>query len=695
MPRVHGRSCKLPSISGALPFHLLATACLLGVSTPVFAQERVGNGVVYQADFFKPFAPATAMQVVLRIPGFQFEDINQDVRGFGQAAGNVVINGARPSAKNDSLETILGRIPAARVVRVEVRPGDAFGAEFAGRPQVANLVLSEDAGVGGTAEMRLRRPFTGEIRVDGKASAYVKRGGSTFNLSADYNNDDLTDFGSDILSALPGGELIERREKFNATHDPEASLSFGWSHDGGENRTANLNLSYAAGWFRLWQDNLVLPAAGPVRNDVLEQAFDGHRFEVGGDITRPLGAGAVKLVLLATRTERDRSELALNRSGGAVLGGFSQAQDMTEAESLARLVWTRPSTDGWTLELGGELVLNRLDSAVELAEIDGDGNRVPVDLPLANAVVREVRAEPFVNLGRVLGSGLRLDLGLTFERSRLTVSGDATAERTLSYLKPKASMDWRQGKWQLQGSVQRTVNQLNFGDFISLAELSNDRVNGGNADLVPQTAWEFLLSAQSQLLGSGVLRAELGVNLVQKVQDRIPVEDGLDAPGNLGSGRVYIARLNADVPLDRLGLKGARATAKLSIYDSHVEDPYTLTDRPFTGYTLWVLDAGFRQDLGKFAWGFDTYSNSGSTQYRRNEEDRNFRQNPYVEAFAEYRPDKRTTLTLRVENLLDVNFYRSRTFYDPDRSSPDPIAHEFRRRQEHITPSLTLKRTFG
>ena len=39
----------------------------------------------------------------------------------------------------------------------------------------------------------------------------------------------------------------------------------------------------------------------------------------------------------------------------------------------------------------------------------------------------------------------------------------------------------------------------------------------------------------------------------------------------------------------------------------------------------------------------------------------------------------------RVENLLDVNFYRSRTFYDPDRSSPDPIAHEFRRRQEHIT----------
>ena len=46
------------------------------------------------------------------------------MRGFGQAAGNVVINGERPSSKSDNLATILGRIPAARVLRVEVGPGD-------------------------------------------------------------------------------------------------------------------------------------------------------------------------------------------------------------------------------------------------------------------------------------------------------------------------------------------------------------------------------------------------------------------------------------------------------------------------------------------------------------------------------------------------------------------------------------------
>ncbi len=58
------------------------------------------------------------------MPGFNLEQGNDEVRGFAGAAGNVVFNGARPSSKSDSLETILMRIPARRVIRVEVGPGD-------------------------------------------------------------------------------------------------------------------------------------------------------------------------------------------------------------------------------------------------------------------------------------------------------------------------------------------------------------------------------------------------------------------------------------------------------------------------------------------------------------------------------------------------------------------------------------------
>ncbi|PZU49873.1 MAG: hypothetical protein DI568_04415 [Sphingomonas sp.] len=679
---------------GLLPL-TLALAPMAAAPTPAHAQERVGGRTVYDAAFFTQFAPTSALQVVQRVPGFRLEDTDQDVRGFGQAAGNVVINGARPSAKSDSLETILAQIPAARVLRVEVGPGDGFGAEFAGRPQVLNLVLTADSGLAGTTELRLRRPYVGRVRADGKASALLKRGQSSFRIAADYNNDELTDFGPDILTSLPDGTLLERRDKHNGNDDPEGNVSLGWSHEDGEDRRANLNLRYAQGRFRLWQSNHVQPANGTVRDDRLEQDFRYRQFELGGDITRPLGDGSVKLILLATRTSRDREELVLNGVGDLLMGGMSQLQNTNDAESVVRLVWSRPSANGWSIEAGGEAVLNRLDSEVELSGILADGGTYPIPLPLANAVVREIRLEPFVNLGRQLAPGLRADFGLTFERSRLTVSGDADAERTLSYLKPRASLDWRSGRWLLQARAERTVAQLNFGDFISLAEFSNERVNGGNADLVPQRAWEFLATAERPFLGSGVIRAELGINFVQQVQDRVPMEDGLDAPGNLGSGRMKIARLNMDAPLTSLGIPGGRATMRLSIVDTNVRDPYTLRNRHFTNYTLWVLDVGFRQDLGRFAWGFDTWSNSGSTQYRRTEEDRNYRGNPYVEAFAEYRPDSRTILTLRAENLLDVNFYRERTFFSPDRSSTDPVMREHRKRQEHITPSLTLKRTFG
>ena len=69
---------------------------------------------------------------------------------------------------------------------------------------------------------------------------------------------------------------------------------------------------------------------------------------------------------------------------------------------------------------------------------------------------------------------------------------------------------------------------------------------------------------------------------MRQVQDRVPVEDGLDAPGNLGSGRMRIARINFDAPLARLGIRGGRLKARLSVVDTSVKDPYTLRNRHFT-----------------------------------------------------------------------------------------------------------------
>ena len=68
---------------------------------------------------------------------------------------------------------------------------------------------------------------------------------------------------------------------------------------------------------------------------------------------------------------------------------------------------------------------------------------------------------------------LRVDRGINFEFSHLTVSGDATADRKLKFLKPNLTLDWKPGGgWHTQLSVRRTVAQLDFYDFISVADLS-------------------------------------------------------------------------------------------------------------------------------------------------------------------------------------------------------------------------------
>lgn len=674
----------------------VAVGLLCSVAAPVMAQAvSAGGRRVYEAAFFTTYAPSNALQIVERVPGFKLDEGDTEVRGFGQAAGNVVINGQRPSSKSDTLDVVLARIPASRVARVEVGPGELFGSEFIGKPQVVNLVLTDAGGLAGTAEVMVRRQWDGELLPEGSVSALLKQGASTFNVSAGIENDATSEEGTDTILSLPDRELREFRRKFNEIDEPQPYASASWEYDGGAYRTAHLNGRYSLTRFALTQRNDVFPVDGPQRNDRLTQRFDTDEFEIGGDVTRPFAGGGLKLVGLVRRRDRLNEEVSLNRIEGETIGGLSQTLDDARDETVVRLIWNRANWGGWNVEAGAEGALNQLKSDVRLFEIEDGGTQARVDLPVDQATVKEYRAEPFVNVGRALTPKLRFDAGVTYEASRLTVRGDARATRSLGFWKPKGTLDWRPGEWHLQFSVARTVAQLQFEDFISVAELSNDRVNGGNANLVPQRAWEMLFTAEHKILGDGLLKLELGYNAISLVQDRIPTPEGFDAPGNLGDGEEAVARLTVDTPLSWLGIRGGRLNTYLSWVHTGVEDPYTGRTRRFSENSDFVATTEFRQDLGKFAWGFYLEYVTPSTIYRRNELDRSRNEDGlYGRIFAEYRPDALTTLSIALDNALDSHALRRRTFFDPDRRTPEPNEIEYRERNRHVIPYITVKRNF-
>ena len=100
--------------------------------TPVLVIASASSGqdvvqqddrVIYNPVYFERYSPQTANDMVSQIPGFtlaganRFINGNNQSRGLGQGDGNLLINGKRPSTKDDGPLILLGRIPAESVQR--------------------------------------------------------------------------------------------------------------------------------------------------------------------------------------------------------------------------------------------------------------------------------------------------------------------------------------------------------------------------------------------------------------------------------------------------------------------------------------------------------------------------------------------------------------------------------------------------
>jgi hypothetical protein len=702
---------------------LFLSAACASLAAPAFAQAPAageqpapatpqnGRTTVYDAAFFAQFTPRTALDIARRVPGFNLDLGNTNVRGFAAAAGNVVINGARPSSKAESLETTLSRIPASQVSRVEVGPGDLYGADYSSRSQVLNIIMSAQGGVDGNLTGSARRLYDGKLVPDGSVSALIRRGASSINLSGGFANALNHEEGTDTVTDLASGEVVERRRKFNSYHDFNPYLSGSWALERANDNAIRANARWSPGQFDLFQRNRVSPTGGAQHDDSLIQDYDNPVFELGGDVTRPLAGGAIKFVGLATRRKRDNFDAYILRNGllennAVQVGGSEQTQKAQLNETIGRLSWTRPELAGFSVELGGEAVLNTLEATTEVFRVNADGSRTRQEFPGDNAKVKEKRGEVFVNVGRTLSPALRVDAGLRYEFSHLTASGDASASRTLKFLKPSATIDWKPGgNWHTQLSVKRTVAQLNFFDFVTVADLSADRVNAGNQNLEPQRAWEFRFTADHPLLGDGLMKLDLGYDLISAVQDRILICDPdhpgdpdfcFDAPGNLGKGKHAFATLTVDAPLGRVW-SGLRLKFNGTVRRTRVEDPISHEMRNFSDFFPdWEWSFDVRRDTGPWSYGFVVSDRDRFTFFRTDEFDINFNGGPYGTAFVEYRPGPRTSITFDVDNALNTSGNRDRILSFPNRADPNAeVFDEFRERNRHLNFGLTIKQTFG
>jgi hypothetical protein len=167
----------------------------------------------YHASFFADSRPATAYDMVSRLPGFSL-DTGTSARGFAGTAGNVLVDGARPTAKTDDLSSILTRIPAASVDHIDVIHGGAPGIDMQGQTVVANVVRRKGASAAQTI-VTGRTTYTGAGQWSPSLNVeyHGQSGATSYELSLARTSevwDDSPGNGYRVVTAPGGAPVYDR-----------------------------------------------------------------------------------------------------------------------------------------------------------------------------------------------------------------------------------------------------------------------------------------------------------------------------------------------------------------------------------------------------------------------------------------------------------------------------------------------------
>lgn len=661
---------------------------LIAINTAVLAQSAPSDVVSrYDADFFARSQPGSAYDMVQLVPGFRIQEGNAELRGYSGVGGNVLIDGRRPASKEDMLEALLRRIPAASVDHIELIRSTAAGYDMQGYALLANVVRKRTSRLSGRLEAEYANFRHGydAPRIAGELN--FQWGDRTLDLQgALYREiDDEHGFGSRNRYAPDGSPLrLTDYKQAEGTSYREVSAAYSQPLAGGSFRASGLFKD--SRMFADIEHDIFFPA-----DALIVGSERKHSRATEGELSwdRTIGASSrIELLAIrrdtrirATDTSHDDASDEVNR----------EASDA--AETILRGVFRRKGSS-LSIELGAEGAINTLGSHVALIQ-----NAANVPLPTADVRVEEKRAEVFATGTWHLAPVLAAEMGLRFETSRLTQSGDSALVKSLSYLKPRLLVTYGASERdQIRLLVERELGQLDFGDFASAASLTSGTITAGNRDLEPDSLWRVELAWEHHV-GAGSIVFTGRHEWVRDVVDRIPVlspEGVFDSVGNIGNGNRREFQIDANLPLDGAGLSGVTIKGSGLLRRSRVTDPLTGATRRISEDAPVEATASFTHDLPALylRWGVNYAFQTVETEFRIGEVQRD-RLSDRVDAFVEYKPDSRWTIRLFGRNLTDSPAMRRRWIYTGQRGASD-----LRYREERLLRSgryfgINAQRTFG
>jgi outer membrane receptor protein involved in Fe transport len=642
----------------------------------------------YPPAFFNDVHPNTALDMINRLPGFAL-DTGSGVRGYEGAAGNVLIDGRRPAVKTEGIDSILQRMLATHVARIDVIRGGAPGIDMQGKTVIANVITKQQNGARGIFHYAEQYVSDGRtiptLRVEGSGQVGQRtwEGGLTVSGFIDdgfgegsrriANGDGTLRLDGHIHSQAGGTQQV-------LTGATEAPL-------GGGSLRLNARL-FGQAYNSAELDTTLFPDTHTEHD---HQDDNKVQSEVGARYNHPLGARtSVELVALR-QDARERYADAFNTPADAQL--FKQATDTSETILRGVAKFQQSPTLSW--EAGAEGAYNDLTNRLQFTD-----NGAFQQIPAANVMVDEKRGEAFVKGTWRISSTVTVEGAVREEGSQIESSGDVNLSKTLYYTKPRIVLTWApDADTEVRFRYEREVGQLDFGAFTASSALTTGTVNAGNPNLVPSQDWASEVAVERHFWGSGGLTLTARHLQITDVIDRAPVflADGtaFDAPANIGNGTEDDFVANLTLPLDKLGLKGAQIRGDYTRRLSQVTDPTTHTTRPISGQHPTDWDLHFSQPVGRVIYGVDIQFNGWQQRNYRFNQIQIDKLQPYVTPYWEWKPNPKLSWRIEIDNVTARTFKHVYENWDGPRNLSGVSTIEQRTYRPGRVFYLRLRKTFG
>lgn len=704
---------------------------LYAQALPVTAKREVPAAAseVFDAQYFLKYSPATAEDMVRRVPGataiLDGLEVQLQVRGFGSGGDQLLLNGKRFAGKGQILPT-LRRIPSANVAYVELVRGTDTELDVQSEGLIVNVVLKEGVGTGtGSWEARTRISDEGSINADGLISHSNNWGALDYIVGLErtlwspaFASVDWTERERQERYFYPNGALSEYRsqsfERYHNKYIATANLAYNFSNGdrlrlNGLYEPRDVHEDDDTDFVRFGQDGTPILSAVDVHRKHTDWLV---KWEAGGDYVASVGPGTLNLLFIHTFQNNPVDEYRNLDLGTRVveLSRNLTVQDTTETILRGSYQWPLPGSQ--SLEVGAEGARNVLEQSIRVFfDLDQDGLVQEVPIPTAQARVEELRGEVFAVHHWQISEPLSLETSLNFEYSEISNNYPFSPGYSDAAPKPRADLRYNITETdQVRLKVERTVSQLQFTNFVPTFDVVDNEIDAGNPDLRTEKTWKYEAAYQRRLpRGQGQLDGRVFYNDISDHIDKFllrvePDGERVSAIGNIGSAKLYGFEAKGSVRLALLGLPDLLVDARFLRAYSKTTDPFTGAERtianalPAEGPWKNELDLGFRHDITSagISYGVKYQRRGGTVSYSDIRVQRIFARGPRLEAFFEKKLGYGLTARIDGYGLLPQ---RNREYQDRILYSDDVIAGTVLRTETYVERrdrrfTLSLRGTF-